>query len=976
MGVAPTTVGSMPGAIDTSSLIGRERDLDLLWASRSSTDRPGLSVVLLGGEAGVGKSRLVAEFVARLLASEPTTIAVQGGCLELGESVLPLAPLVGALRDLARQLGPDETERRFGSELVRFLPGHTDRPPDDGWGQALLFEEVTTMLAALAAERPVVLVIEDLHWADRSTLNLVTYLARFLESEEVTLVATYRSDELRRAHPLRPVLAELVRLPRVVRLDLEPLDDAAAGDLVSAIGGDGLDRDLVNQLVLRAEGNPFFVEELVAVSNTGSVPPTLRDIFAVRVDRLPEEAQEVLRASALVGRQIDDRLLERVSPMAPSERAAGLRAAVEHQALVMDAHGYRFRHALLQEAVYAELLPSERLRLHRAVAEALEADPTLAAAGAEGADAELAHHLLGAEEPSRALPVLLRAARRATRLYAFTEAQRQLELAVDLRGRVNGDAEGPELVELLQEASEVAMLAGDGRGAVGHAQRAIDLVDADAHPDRGGMGYALLSRALWFRGSADEAVAASERAIELTRTGDALARAHVLAGHARLMLLLGRHHDSVSTGKEAVAMAREAGDRNVLARALNSTGTSLGAAGTDHDWMPYLRESIAISDADDDLMELIRAYNNLASTILCVTGDGEAAVAAAAEGMARVERRGLANRGTDWFRLTYAEALMSSGRWAEADEIVSQVRTTAANGPLHVHRNSLAAQLRTWQGRTDEAWAQIERANELISVRNPQTQAPLQACAALLHLAAGRYADARAEVALIPGAADDADMLLIYLVRAMIEAEAHLAGDADAAARLDAFEKEIAGLTSGHEGSPLEARFVAAQALIRAERSRCGDPDPDAWREALRLSESHVDVVVGVRARVRLVEALVLAGERAPARDELAAAHRAATELGAVPLREELERLASRSRIPLPGVAPSAADPGSGLTARELEVLALLADGRTNREIGESLFISPKTASVHVSNLLMKLGVANRTEAASRARERGLLTQA
>ena len=183
--------------------------------------------------------------------------------------------------------------------------------------------------------------------------------------------------------------------------------------------------------------------------------------------------------------------------------------------------------------------------------------------------------------------------------------------------------ERPELVELLQEASEVAMLAGDGRGAVGHAQRAIDLVDADAHPDRGGMGYALLSRALWFRGSADEAVAASERAIELTRTGGALARADVLAGHARLMLLLGRHHDSVSTGKEAIAMAREAGDRNVLARALNSTGTSLGAAGTDHDWMPYLRESITISDADDDLMELIRAYNNLASTILCVTGDGE-----------------------------------------------------------------------------------------------------------------------------------------------------------------------------------------------------------------------------------------------------------------------------------------------------------------------------------------------------------------
>ena len=374
----------MPDTIGTSALIGRERDLARLWAARPSMDSPELSVVLLGGEAGVGKTRLVSEFVARLLAADPAMTAAQGSCLGLGESVLPLAPLVGMLRDLARQLGPDETGRMFGSELARFLPGHADRPPDDTWGQALLFEEVTAMVTALAAEHPVVLVVEDLHWADRSTLNLVTYLARFLDTQAVTLVATFRSDELRRAHPLRPVLAELGRLPHVARLDLEPLDDEAAGHLVAAIGGEGLDRDFVDQLILRAEGNPFFVEELVAVSNVGSVPPTLREIFAVRVERLPAEAQEVLRASALVGRLVDDRLLERVAPMGPPERSAGLRAAVEHQALVMDAHGYRFRHALLQEAVYAELLPSERLRLHRAVAEALEADPTLAAAGAEG----------------------------------------------------------------------------------------------------------------------------------------------------------------------------------------------------------------------------------------------------------------------------------------------------------------------------------------------------------------------------------------------------------------------------------------------------------------------------------------------------------------------------------------------------------------------------------------------------------------
>ena len=153
-------------------------------------------------------------------------------------------------------------------------------------------------------------------------------------------------------------------------------------------------------------------------------------------------------------------------------------------------------------------------------------------------------------------------------------------------------------------------------------------------------------------------------------------------------------------------------------------------------------------------------------------------------------------------------------------------------------------------------------------------------------------------------------------------------------------------------------------------------PTQTAWREALRLCEGRIELALQVRARVRLVEALILSGERDEAREELAEAHRLATELGAMPLRDELEQLASRSRIPLPGVATSAASPSSGLTARELEVLALLAEGRTNKEIGEALFISPKTASVHVSNLLMKLGVGNRTEAASRARERGLLTQA
>lgn len=954
-------------------LVGRDRELDLLWQA-CTTRGGGPAVVLLGGEAGVGKTRLVQELLARLRADDPATVVAHGSCLELAESVLPLAPLAGLLRDLARALGPEETERRFGSELTRFLPGQAGRPPDDSWGQALLFEEVTRLVASLAEQRPVTLVVEDLHWADRSTLNLVTYLTRFLDGSPATVVATYRSDEMRRSHPLRPVLAELGRLPYVGRLDLPPIDDSHAVELVAALGGAELDRDLVELVVQRAEGNPFFVEELVAVSDTGTVPPTLRDIFAVRVDRLPAEAREVLRVAALVGRHVDDRLLDRVSPMPAGDRAAGLRAAVEHQALVMDAHGYRFRHALLQEAVYADLLPSERLRLHRAVADALAADPSLAAAGPEGVDGELAHHLLGAEQLVEALPVLLRAARRARELYAFSEAQRQLELAVDLRSRLDDHPGLPSLPDLLGEAAAAAGLTGDGRAAVALARRAIDLVDPVADPARAATLHAQLCRGLWAKGSSGEAVTASERAIELADGSDPLARAHVLDGHARVMLLLGRHPEAVAAGSEAVALARQAGDRVLLARALNSTGTSLGAAGAAEGWEDYLRESIAISDSVGDLMELVRAYNNLTSNYLVVVGDAELAERAGAEGLARIGGRGIANRGTDWFRLSHAEALFASGRWAEAEGVITSVRTTTVDGPLHVHRNSLGALLRTGQGRTEEAWQHINAVEELASVRNPQTQAPVRVCTATLLLREGRYAEAREVVGRVPGLPQDPDMFMMYGCLAAVETAAALAGDADALGRIDALQERIVDLATTVPEGPVGARLAATHALVRAQRSRAaGSPDPDLWRAALAAGERRTDVLTLAWARLWLAEALVATDDREAAREELEQVRGVADRCGAGPLRAAVDDLAGRARLTVSGTAAAPAATPAGLTAREREVLALLAEGRTNREIGQALFISPKTASVHVSNLLMKLGAANRTEAASRARALGLL---
>jgi len=547
---------------------------------------------------------------------------------------------------------------------------------------------------------------------------------------------------------------------------------------------------------------------------------------------------------------------------------------------------------------------------------------------------------------------------------------------VDLRADLPDDHALPSMPELVLETANAALSAGDGHAAVAYTRRTIELVEGVASPEELGSLQALLSRGLWTDGRSDEAVAASLRAMEITPADATRARAQVLDGHSRLMLLLGRHLEAVQAGREAVAIARSIDEPNLLARSLNSMGTWLGVLDTDEDWRPYLRESIAISDARGDVLELVRAQNNLSSTLLSGLWDPEEAELVAAEGVAGAKRHGLASRATDWLRLTHAEALFACGRWAECDSIVTSVRTTVSDGPLHMHRSSLGAVLRTGQGRTAEARAFIAAASALSSVQNPQTMAPMRACEAVLLLREGKYAEARAVAERMPGNPDDPDMFVLYITQARIEAESALAGDDKALGRLERLRMRIAELAGSMHTRVALKRIELVSAMVRAERSRCGpEADPEAWRSALAASQQRGGVESAIYAELRLAEALILTGERDGARELIGRAHVRAAALGAGPLLQDLERLAVRARIPLAGVAASAGDPGSGLTAREREVLALLAQGRTNREIGESLFISPKTASVHVSNLLMKLGVANRTEAASRARERGLLTQ-
>src|SRR5689334_19699177 len=467
----------MAGPVSSSVFVGREQELAALEAALARADAGEGSVVLLAGESGIGKSRLIGELTERARASGATVLT--GECLELAEGELPFAPIVGALRSLGR----DQVEELIGpahDELARLLPELATGAPqgagaDGAFGsQSRLFEQLLGVLSALGREAPVLLVVEDLHWADRSTRDFISFLVRNARRERLALVASYRSDELHRRHPLRPFVLELERSGQAVRVELRPFGREELSQQVAAIRGATADPLLVEELLNRSEGNPFFTEELLAAatSTAGStLPQSLRDALLLRVEGLSEAAQSLLRIAAVAGRTIDHLLLEAVAELPDAELHDALREAVAAYVLVNDpaSTGYSFRHALLREAVYEDLLPGERRTLHISLANALEKQPELAGSRA-GSAAELAH----------ALPASIRVGMEAESVRALAEAALQYERALEIWD-VAADAAGElplDRFAVTRRAAEAQSLGGDRDRAIALARSLIDLIDA------------------------------------------------------------------------------------------------------------------------------------------------------------------------------------------------------------------------------------------------------------------------------------------------------------------------------------------------------------------------------------------------------------------------------------------------------------------------------------------------------------------
>ncbi len=977
--------------VSSATFVGRADELALLDGALERTP----SFAFVAGESGVGKTRLVDEFEARATAAGARVLI--GHCLELGGTVFPYAPLVDALRPVARELAecgsdlelPDGTR----AALAELLPEFGEGREAERTSQARLFEALLGLIERLGRQRPVALVLEDLHWADPSTRDFLVFLVRSARTESLTLLATYRSDELHRRHPLRPVLAELERVPGVQRIALERFSRDEVDQQLAGILDEAPDRSLGDRLYARGQGNPLYTEELLAASasSVGELPETLRDALLTRFERLPAAAQEVMRVAAVVERPMSHAMLQALSALEPDALLDGAREAVAHQLLVTHPDGtYAFRHALVGEAIYEDLLPGERTALHAALAEALEADPALLGdVPAATVSAELACHWQGAHDLPRALGASVVAGLAAQRVYADREALRHFERALEIWDRVPDAAarSGMSRVEVLRAAAAVAGDAFEAGRAVSLQREALAETGEDAPPLELARMHAELGRYLRHVSEHDESDSELERALELLPPDAELERARLREQYAKSLMLRGYVREGLA---EAAAVAREArrlGDATVEAGAMNTEGFSRAALGDVDEGARLLRAAVELASREGTPSDHVRAVINL-SEALDLSGRTDEALAVVRATLPLVHADAEPSSYDTFLETQQAYELLRLGRTAEAAAVLPARVPGDAIGSTPMFVIAVRAQIAMVRGDDAAARHSLDKfRRQHLGSRDPQWFEALEVMTAMLAARENRLEDARAAAARGIAATEPTDeaarLIKLIWVALMVEAD----GAERAIALGEPFDEATA--------TTLRTRLAAARArsgqwaegpryamLAAAEATRLdhalgrAGPDPGAWLSAAAAFDEIALPWPAAYGRLRAAEACVAAGERAGAVAPLTAARVSAERMEAAPLIDAADALARRARIRLDEApeaepAPREALP-LGLTPREHEVLLLVAEGRTNREIGEQLYMSEKTASVHVSRILAKLDVGGRVEAAAVAHRLGL----
>jgi DNA-binding CsgD family transcriptional regulator len=906
-------------------------------------------VLLITGEAGIGKTRLIEELIQQVRSAGGQDVVRLGESAPLAGAALAYGPFVAALGERAAWLLAD------------------DEPADMAAARHRLFERVLALLADLSAEAPLLLVLEDLHWADESSHELLAFLAVRLRDLPVLMVATLRDEDL--TEELRRWLSDLERRPRVTRLRLAGLAPAEVAELVAEHVPEDSGPDPVAAVVRAAEGNPLYALEL---AGTGArVPPaSITDAVLAKAAGLAPGVQAVVNQVCIADGGMSHDVLAATMPLGEDDLLAAAREAVARRLLVATADGYAFPHDLIRQVFYGQLLPGERRRLHRRVAEALAAQP-------EPDPALLALHWQLADSPDRAAPAALLAARQAVSARAYPEADHFYALAVEQVRWL--PAPGPGLLE---EAARAASWAGHPRRAARYTAEALAQHFADAPASRARM-LERLGRYQWEAGDPRAAVEATEQARRLLDAEPASAlQARILAALASWRMLLGEPDEAMPLAMQAVTMAEQVGADSEYAHGLAILGIIKAQRGELPAGLAALDTSFALACRASDIEGVVRAATNH-MYLLYTAGRATEALDVARNGRRAARSLDAPAALTSVLDNNMAAVLTATGRWAEADQLLAEL---IGESRANVTRYLQLLQLELAVGRGER-----DRAEELAtalrnSPEDPRLLGPLHACLAEQALNAGDLVTAADEVlhglAALKGAALAEEEIRLLAAGARVSADlASLPRAARPGEIAAGWERAAAGLggrmqaiMDEHGGTQPEV--AAFGALVEAEIARQhGRDGRAAWRTVARAWQRLGQPYREAYARLREAGSAVRAGRRDQAARALAACEGLAGQLPAAPLLALAGELAQRARLsgqPRPAARPAAAQAQFDLTNREADVLALLVKGDSNRQIARALFISDRTVAVHVSRILDKLGVRNRTEAATLGAHLGL----
>ena len=927
-------------------------------------------MLLIDGDAGIGKSSLVAEAARR--ANVPLML---GRSAHIGGDVIPLAPLTDLLRQVQRFMPETLADGGESMPLAQWLtPGSGQGAPAVGE----VFLPVLELVARLAGDDAIIIGLEDLHWADTSTWDLFELLARNLFDEHVVLIGTFRATETAANPAQRRRLAEFTRLPAVHRIHLEGLGrDEVTARITTMITGP-IPAGLVDQILARGQGNPFYTDELVAAHLAGdALPAVLSDLLSTDLAGLDHHARDLLGVIAAIGRESSHELLVEVSGFDDAVVEAGIRSAMDVHLIVVDegSEAYRFRHALIGEVAYAELLPSERKRLHRRVA-----DVIAARAATSGPDVigELAFHLDRAGDHAGAFLALLAAAD-TSETVAPAVALRQLERALALWDDVGDVAAGMNRAHRMWQTAELVS------GTVGDA-RAVELARAAftyGPPPLGeAWGHERLGRYLWAAGDLAGSALEYQCAAALLESGEEqVGAAATFAGLAQSELMFGRFSSAEHWCTKVFEVVQNRDDDpGAWVMATRVLGNVRAAQDAVDAGLALSRQ--AVHDAPNAQTRALATY--YLGQALLDAGRYHEAVTVTLDGVADFQLAGLDIGFGGYLDALAAEALIRLGKWADAEVVLARRDGVEAFNAAHLRLCRTRALGAGRRGHIDAARGFLAEA-----VTRPVDsfhQLHLDAASAEVHLIAGDWQ--QAALAAERGWQASLDVARLWSARfAMFSICAAVEQTLDSRARRQAVDERAVSSRLAERldrissppdraGESLSRDAAAHLAHATATLTRLTSSDPEAWAAAAVAWQALGDPWATATARLREAEAAASTGMADRATEALRDANRIAVELGAASLLDEISAVSLRTRISLHAPDPVQLDDNSigqlGLTPREAEVLGLVATGQTNRQIGETLYVSEKTASVHVSNILRKLAVTSRVDAAAVAQRLGV----